>query len=140
VGFIAYLIRFALGEVKVIPREGIRLRNGVLLSWREIESVDARGARFSPDGAVVRWLLHAISEVGTRIRAGILGMAMIPVIALLGIVVLVVVLVSGILVPVMIVLSPWHPRVIVRLRDGREYVWRDLGREDNFVRLAMRSR
>jgi hypothetical protein len=44
-------------------------------------------------------------------------------------------LLSGICLPVILLLSPWQPRVVVRLKDGRTLVWRDLTKESDFVHL-----
>lgn len=140
-GIVVYLLRFFLVRITVSPREGIVLRSGARIPWSDVETVEVRGIALQIDHSILHWLLHAIREVGTRVGSlGLLGISLIFVLALLGTLALLVAVLSGLLVPVVLLLSPWHRRVVVRLRDGREFVWRDLGREDEFARLAREAR
>lgn len=138
--FAAQFVRMLLVRVTVDPPRGLVLSGGRLVPWSEIEGVELRGARFVPDQAVTRALLGAVRALAEGIHGiGLMDVLSLAAIAALGCLIALVTFLSGILFPVLFLLSPWEPRVVLRLRNGSRLVWRDLVREADFVH-RVRSR
>jgi hypothetical protein len=132
--FAAQVLRMLAVRVTVDPEAGLLLPGGRRVPWSEIEDVGFRGARFAPDMLLVRALLAGAGVLAEEIHGiGLMGIVHLAGLALVGCLIAVTAFVSGILFPVLILLSPWEPRVVVRLRNGERRIWRDLRREADFV-------
>jgi len=132
--FLAQVLRVALVRVTVDPGAGLRLPRGRFVPWDEIEGVDFAGLRMADDRTLIRFLLDVIRGLSSGItEAGLWAALHILLIGAVACLVLAVAFVSGVCLPVFLLLSPWQPRVVVRLKNGRSLVWRDLTREADFV-------
>jgi len=117
VAFTAHVLRSLLTHVTVSKEEGLILTGGRRIPWAAIESVEYRSSPFLGN--------HPIKE-GSReeVDSG------------LGLPVLVPALIFYyVCLPVLFLLSPWHPRVVIRLTDGSRLVFRDLEDDHDFVSL-----
>ncbi len=129
--FAAHLLRRLLISVRVDPHAGLVLNERTTVPWREIESIEHRAPPFRP------WKLGAAGEA----MSGFEGCAWVGVAAPEGcLVAFVVLLILGIayavFLPVLSLFSPWHPRVVIRLKDGQRIVFRDIAHDDEFVDLV----
>ena len=139
VAFLVHLIRFALVKVTVVPDRGLVLSGRHNIAWAQIESVEERGMRLAFASDVIRGLLEMVTSVSAAFMGPKAWILKLTAVVVLGVLILAVALVSGVLFPVLLLLSPWQPRVIVRLRDGSRLVWRDLTRETRFVDLVRKG-
>jgi hypothetical protein len=128
VAFAAHLARRLLVTVEVRPDVGLVFNGRRTVRWSQVEAIDHRAAPFRGGGNV--------DLVGGNEGCVWLGVAA-PEGCLLAIVMLVVLWIAyAVLLPVLTLFSPWHARVVVRLRDGGSIVLRDLDGDDEFVSLA----
>jgi hypothetical protein len=122
--FGAHLLRRALTSVTVSPDRGLILSSGRTVGWGSIQSVDQRAAPFRGGlnlggaGDSLPWGCLWVGGEGC-----IWGLAIVAVLAIA----------YYVFLPVLILLSPWQPRVVVRLRNGEDLVFRDLEGDDEFV-------
>jgi hypothetical protein len=132
--FVAQLFRVALVQVTVDPQEGIRTSGGHRVGWEEIQAIERAGARWGLDQSLIQSLLDAIRSLsGGFTTVGLVTLIRIFLIGAIGVLILLVAFLSGICLPVILLLSPWQPRVLLRLHDGRVLVWRDLTKEYDFI-------
>jgi hypothetical protein len=123
--FGAHFLRRTLTSVTVSPDQGLILSNGRQVRWESIQSVDQRAAPFrgglnlGDAGDTVPWGCLWVGGEGC-----IWGLAIVAALAIA----------YYVFLPVLILLSPWQPRVVVRLRDGEDLVFRDLEEDDDFAR------
>lgn len=122
--FGAHLLRRALISVTVSREQGLILSNGRRVAWASIQSVDQRTAPFrgglnlGDSTDALPWGCFWVGGEGC-----IWGLALMAAFAIL----------YYVFLPVLALLSPWQPRVVVRLRDGESLVFRDLEEADEFV-------
>lgn len=129
--FLAHFLRSRLTHVTVSPDEGLVLSSGRRIPWAAIRSVDHRAAPFKGSGP-----LDAVSGIdGAGGCLWISGEG-----CFWGLVIVAAVsIVYYIFFPVLCLLSPWHPRVVVHLKDGERLIFRDLEDDDGFVDAIRRG-
>jgi hypothetical protein len=113
------LIRRRFLWVSLDADQGLITPRGEVIPWGAIESVEMRSGLFQfrrPYSPSIGWLALAGCT-------GCQGVLLLLVFGAFRIIFL----------PVISVLSPWHARVIIRLRDGHVLVYRDLEDDDDFV-------
>jgi hypothetical protein len=108
VAFVAHLLRACLVTVVVDPDRGVVLSGGRTIAWRDLESVEERPAAF-------QGLLRP-NPILFFLTAGSMA------------------ILYWVVLPACALFTPWHRRVILRLRDGSVVRLRDLARADEFVR------
>jgi len=130
VAFAAHLARRLLVTVEVRPDTGLVFNGRRTVRWSQIEAIDHRAPPFRGGGS--------LDVGGATAGEGCLWIgAAAPEGCLVGLALLVVLWIAyAVLLPVLTLFSPWHARVIVRLRDGGAIVLRDLDGDDEFVSLA----
>jgi hypothetical protein len=124
--FIAYFLRWSAAPLTVNLEEGITTSRSRILHWREIHNA------VHQRGMLPRWLnLGELEDLGSLI-----GDMMADGI-LLGLLTLVIGFTFGLILfvvlPVVVLISPWHSRVILQLKDGETRTYRDLQHADEFV-------
>src|SRR5262245_44728535 len=115
------LCRRRLSWVRVDPPRGLLLPGDAEISWRAIESVERRIGPFSRP--------RSIASYAEWLPRGMLGFKLsyflIPIL-----------FAYYLVLPFLSAVSPWHSRVVVRLKDGGTIVLRDLRDDDRFVRYV----
>ena len=126
--FLAHFLRSRLTHVTVSPGQGLLLSGGRQVPWSAIRSLDHRAAPLK-GGSPLSTLEDASGVPSGCIWLGA-GQG-----CVWGLVILAA---AGILYyvffPVLCLLSPWHPRVVVHLKDGERLIFRDLEGDADFVR------
>ena len=125
VAFIAHLVRRHLVWVEIIE-EGLRLSGRRTIPWDAIEKIERRRGPFMTRGSI-----EDLSDSGGCLDLGPEGCLWVPVIIVAG------GIIYFIFLPVLSLLSPWHPRVVLHLKDGSRIVYRDLDDDENFHRLVL---
>ncbi len=126
VAFIAHVARRVLVSVTV-TEAGLELTRGRRIPWNAVAQVDHRAAPFRGGKS-----LEGIGNIGSGCEllcwgeGCLIGLALVAVLAI-G---------YWILLPVFSLLSPWHSRVIIHLKDGDRMVFRDLDDDAEFVALV----
>ena len=107
IAFLVHFVRMCLVTVTLDPEQGLLLSSGRKVGWGEIQSVELWEAAFR--GMIRANPVVFVMSVGC--------------IALLYYVVL----------PVCSLFTPWHRRVIVRLKGGEDILLRDLMEAEDFI-------
>ena len=126
--FAAQLVRRLRVCVTVLPGKGLVLRDGTEIPWDMIARVDHREGLFrdldyrpTPENPFARRNLLRIQDSPWLLSAR-------------GLILYVsFVVFYYTLYPVLLTLSPWHPRIVIRCRDRRKLVLRDLQDDREFV-------
>ena len=106
--------------VRVVPERGIQLPNESTIPWESIARVERHV------GALSR--LASFESVAPKLPGGFLGQQM-------AVGTLPLLLVYFLVFPAVSVLSPWHSRVIVHLKNGERMVYHDLENAERFERF-----
>lgn len=128
--FLAHFARSRLTHVTLDPAEGLALSGGRRIPWSAIRTVDHRAAPFKGGGPLDA--LSGVDGSGCFWIAGegcFWGLAIVAVISI----------VYYIFFPVLHLLSPWHPRVVVHLKDGERLIFRDLEDDGEFAAGVRRA-
>ncbi len=122
ISFGVHLARRLLVHVTLDPEQGLILADRSVVRWNEIEGIDHRPPPFRNPTSFLN--PHDMEEAHQ-----------LPVEALSLVILLrsLLTIACHLLLPPLLLLSPWHPRVTVRLIDGRHLVYRDLERDGEFV-------
>lgn len=130
--FLAHFLRSRLTDVTVSPGQGLILSSGRQVSSSSIRSVDHRAAPLRGGRPLDSLSGFGDAPLGCLWFSGegcAWGLAIVAVIGVF----------YYIFFPVLCLLSPWHPRVVVHLRDGEELVFRDLEGDAEFVTMVRRE-
>lgn len=122
ISFAVQWARRCLVRVKLDPSQGLILAGDRLLPWSEIEGIEHRPAPLKGFASFID--PSELGEIG-HVPASVAA----PVVLLHSLLTIFYYL----LLPPLTILSPWHPRVTVLLRDGGRLVFRDLERDGEFV-------
>lgn len=126
--FAAQLVRHWKVCVTVRPEHGLLLRDGSEVPWERIGAIDHREGPFrdmdyrpTPEDPFARRNLLRIQDSPWLLsfRGLILYLSFVTF--------------YYTLYPVLLTLSPWHPRIIIRCKDRRKLVLRDLQDDREFV-------
>ncbi len=133
--FIAHLARRLFIHVTLDRDRGLVFSRGRVIPWGAIATIEHRPGPFSRPRKLP---LESLSGVDGCLWVGVAGEGCFAGLAI-GMALMAVLSVGYyVLLPVFSLLSPWHSRVIIRLRDGHRIVLRDLQDDEDFVASAMR--
>lgn len=117
---IVQILRHRLLWVRIDPARGIDTPGSGLVPWQAIASVEEYAGLFN-----YRHTIESISgQISNRGLMYFLGCLYVPVVILM-----------VIFLPVLSVISPWHARVTIILKNGGRILLRDLEAPERFIRM-----